>query len=63
LIEGSTGSRYNAAQTLAAFSEAIRDEVDLERLSGALVAVVEETMQPEHASLWLADTGRPGRRG
>ena len=41
----------------------IRDEVDLERLSSALVVVVEDTMQTAHASLWLADSGRSGRRG
>lgn len=40
---------------------AIRNGVDHD--GTALVAVVEETMQPEHASLWLADVGRPGRRG
>ena len=45
--------RYDAAQTLAAFSETIRDEVDIERLSHELVAAIEETMQPEHASLWI----------
>ena len=55
--------KYDAAQTLAAFSDAIRDEVDLERLSSALVVVVEETMQPMHASLWLVDSGRTERRG
>ena len=54
--------KYDTAQTLAAFSDAIRDEVDLERLSSALV-VVEETMQPVHASLWLANSGRSRRRG
>ena len=55
--------KYDATQTLAAFSDAIRDEVDLERLSSALVVVVEETMQPVHASVWLADSGSSGRRG
>jgi hypothetical protein len=29
------------------------NEVDLATLSDHLVAVVEETMQPEHISLWL----------
>lgn len=38
---------------MAAFSETIRDEVDIERLSLELVTAVEETMQPEHASLWI----------
>ena len=50
--------RYNAAQTVAAFSARMRDEVDVDRLTGELVGVVEETMQPAHASLWLL-AGQP----
>jgi uncharacterized membrane protein YuzA (DUF378 family) len=45
--------RYNIEQTLQAFAEAQRDEVDLDRLSDHLVAIVQETMQPESVSLWL----------
>ncbi len=35
----------------------LRDEVDLDELSGHLVAVVQETMQPAQASLWLRSAG------
>jgi Protein of unknown function (DUF2637) len=45
--------RYDAARTIAAFSDRLRQQVDLDTLTGELLAVVEETMQPTRASLWL----------
>lgn len=48
--------KYNATQTLAAFSATLRHEVDLDQLREALLAVVQETMQPSHVSLWLRPT-------
>ncbi len=46
-------SRYDAEKILAAFGAGLREQVDLDELSDRLLVVVEETMQPEHASLWL----------
>jgi hypothetical protein len=52
--------KYDAARTLAAFSASLRNEVDLSQLREQLVAVVQETMQPTHISLWLR-TPEPSR--
>jgi hypothetical protein len=51
--------KYNAAQTIQAFSTRLRDQVDLDTLSTELLAVVDQTMQPTQVSLWL----RPPARG
>jgi uncharacterized membrane protein YhiD involved in acid resistance len=45
--------RYDAARTIAAFSDRLRQQVDLDTLTAELLAVVEETVQPTRASLWL----------
>ena len=43
----------DAARTIQAFSAQLRQQVDLEALTGELLAVVEQTMQPTRVSLWL----------
>jgi hypothetical protein len=46
-------SKYNAAQTIQAFSTRLRDQVDLDTLSSELLAVVDQTMEPTQVSFWL----------
>jgi hypothetical protein len=46
-------TKYDARKTLEAFGARVRDEADLQKLSEALVEVVDETMKPSHISLWL----------
>jgi hypothetical protein len=48
--------RYDAARTVEAFAVRLREQVDLDALEAELLTVVEQTMQPLGASLWL----RPG---
>jgi hypothetical protein len=45
--------RYDAARTIQAFSTRLQEQVDLDTLTGELLAVVEQTMQPTQVSLWL----------
>jgi MFS family permease len=45
--------RYDAARTIQAFSARLRQQVDLDALTGELLAVVDQTMQPTQAWLWL----------
>ena len=46
-------AKYNAEKALAGFSHTARAEVDINKLSAAIVAVALETMHPETASLWI----------
>ncbi len=48
--------KYDAAKIIGAFNATLRDEVDLNTLSEKLIAVVQETMQPAHVSLWIRES-------
>ena len=52
--------RYDAAQTIQAFSRRLRQQVDLGTLSDELCMVVDQTMEPGSVSLWLR--ARPTRQ-
>jgi hypothetical protein len=45
--------KYDAELTLATFASELRQEVNLDDLQALVLAVVQETMQPEHTSLCL----------
>jgi MFS family permease len=55
--------RHDAGQLIEAFGARLRDQVDLDTLTGEVLAVVDQTMAPTRAWLWLrppaAPTGSP----
>jgi hypothetical protein len=51
--------RYDAARTVEAFAARLREQVDLDALSAELLAVVEQTVAPTRASLWLRPPANP----
>jgi hypothetical protein len=46
-------SKYNAQLVIQKFGEVVRDETDLDQLTGELMHVVQDTMQPKSVSVWL----------
>jgi len=51
--------RYDAVRTVAAFAARLREQVDLDALESELLAVVDQTVQPTRASLWLRPPADP----
>lgn len=47
--------KYDVTKTLEAFGATLRDQVGLDALTADLLGVVNGTMNPVHASLWLRD--------
>jgi hypothetical protein len=50
--------KYDAQRVLAQFAVTARDETDLDTLTAELARVVQETLQPEHVSVWLREDNR-----
>ena len=48
-------ARYDAQAAVAAFTERLRDEVDLDTLQEGLLTLVEATLEPTTVSMWLRD--------
>ena len=48
-------SKYDARKVLEAFSSRLREETDLASLEAEIDAVIRETLQPAHTSLWLRE--------
>jgi hypothetical protein len=53
--------RHDATRIIDGFGARLRDQVDLDTLTTDLLAVVDQTMQPTQASLWLRPPPEPSR--
>jgi hypothetical protein len=53
--------RHDATRIIEEFGIRMRDQVDLDTLTADLLAVVDQTMQPTQASLWLRPPPEPSR--
>jgi uncharacterized membrane protein YbhN (UPF0104 family) len=50
-------ARYDHERTVAAFTSRVRDEIDVDAVSGDLASTTRAAVAPAHVSLWL----RPGQ--
>jgi hypothetical protein len=50
--------KYDAEKVVAAFGASLREEVDLGDLQNQIVAVVNETLEPEFTNLWIIERGK-----
>ena len=48
---------YDAEETVAAFASRLRDAVDLDTIQSELLQVVQQAVEPTHATIWVRRTG------
>jgi hypothetical protein len=46
-------ARYDADQAIAVFAAQLQDAVDLDTVHDDLLAAVQQTLEPAHASVWV----------
>ncbi len=51
-------SRFDASRTLDAFGVRMRDQVDIDSVRGEVLDVMNATLRPAHASVWLRERAR-----
>jgi hypothetical protein len=51
-------ARYDADRTVAAFSARLQGAVDLDNVRGDLLAVVSQSLEPAHVSVWMTGEDR-----
>ena len=50
-------ARYDADQTVTAFAGQLKDAVDLDSVRDDLAAIVQQTLEPTHLSVWISRQG------
>lgn len=50
-------SHYDASRTIGALTQRLRQDVDLQRLQTDVLGVIDETFQPDRATVWLRSRG------
>ena len=50
--------KYDAEKILGEFATIARDEISLKVLTDALIEAVQESLHPEHVSVWLRETSK-----
>ncbi len=50
-------ARYDADRMIAAFASRLQDAVDIDTVRADLAAVVQQSLEPAHLSLWLSEHG------